>query len=67
VCPNGLAHDGGVVLFHGGVDGKSCKINAFMEDGGYDFGSVCMGTLRACWTKYDSTIDGQLVEAFGFR
>jgi hypothetical protein len=43
---------GGVVSHHGGIDGKPGKVNVlippedgFAEDGGGDFGSVCIGAL----------------------
>jgi hypothetical protein len=44
------AQDGGAVRRHGGVDGRSGKVNAviplgdgFEEDGGSDFYGVCNG------------------------
>jgi hypothetical protein len=42
--------DGGAVWRHGGIDGRSCKVNAMIsledgveEDGGSNFCGVCVG------------------------
>jgi hypothetical protein len=46
----GRVQDGGAVWRHGGIDGRSCKVNAMIsledgveEDGGSNFCGVCVG------------------------